>query len=330
MSTPPIHGKSAAAGDLDQAQRDQRNEDLAARLFDYQARNELSDNRLGSLLGSNGTYVSRYRTNQFTGDLFAFETKITELLTKDELMEGDSVKLSQEGFVVRSVANFLDFIHVNRMLGVGHGPAGKGKTCAARIYAANHPRCVYVHLWDWTSSRDRLVMTLAKAARVRRAARENYAEALVRTFRDSDRLLVLDNGQRLTERCRKFLCDFHDATRTPIAILGNPEIVAQFEKNDQHKSRLGRCCNVTLTEAEQIEENNKRTVLTLLENHFAAARSDKQAQSLVLDILRTKDSGAARTSAHVLRLAERITRAEPATAPAQAIRLAETQLARAA
>ena len=80
-------------------------------------------------------------------------------------MEGDATKLSGEGFCVRSVHSFLDFVMTNRQLGVGHGPAGKGKTCAARLYAANHTRSLYLHIWDWSASRDRLITELARTSR---------------------------------------------------------------------------------------------------------------------------------------------------------------------
>jgi hypothetical protein len=103
--------------------------------------------------------------------------------------------------------------------------------------------------------------------------------------------------------------------------------VTQFRKNDQHFSRLGRCCDITKTEAEMLADTNKRTVLTLLQNNFPAAIHDKEAQSLALEVLRTPNGGASRTVRGVLRLAERITRSE-AMKPAEAIRLAETQLAR--
>lgn len=317
-------GKTPAANTAPQA----RNEELAARLFEYQKRHELSDDRLGKLLASNSTYVSRYRTGGFTGDMERFEKAIGDLLLKEELMEGDETKLVDSGFCVRSTMGFLTFINDNRQLGVGHGPAGKGKTCAARLYAAHNPRSLYLHVWDWTASRDKLVTALASAARIRRQARETTAEALVRTFRDSDRLIILDNAQRITERCRKFLIDFYDATRTPIALIGNPEIVAQFQKNDQHFSRLGRCTNVTLTDAEHAAETNKKTVLTLLETYLPEAAHDKAAQSRCLELLRTPNGGASRTVRNVLRLTDRILRKDGARQLSEALMLAETQLAR--
>lgn len=306
-----------------------RNDDLAARLFALQKRLDLSDDKLGRKLGSTATYVSRYRgfhEGKWTGSLVNFESAVAELLMKEELMQGDDMTLSNEGFCVKSVFEYLDFIHQNRHIGVGYGPAGKGKTCAGRLYAASHTTCVYLHIWDWTTGRDKLISELFSAARVRCAKQESKAEALVRTFRDSDRLIIIDNAQRLTARSRKFLMDFFDATRTPIAMLGNQEIVKQFEANDQHASRLGRCIDVTDAGGENRAHIDKTSVSTLLKAYMPAAADDKAAQSQALEILRTKDGGAARAVKMTLKLAQRITGTAPSITPLDAIKLAKTQL----
>ena len=99
-------------------------------------------------------------------------------------------------------------------------------------------------------------------------------------YRDSDRLIILDNAQRLTERSRKFLIDF-DATRTPIALLGNPEIVQQFSATI-NTSAAGRCRNITLSDAEHAAEVNKKTVLTLLKTCFPRLLEDKARQTVRL------------------------------------------------
>lgn len=306
-----------------------RNDDLAARLFALQTRLNLSDDKLGRKLGSTATYVSRYRgfhEGKWTGSLVNFESAVAELLMKEELMQGDDMTLSNDGFCVQSVFEYLDFIHQNRHIGVGYGPAGKGKTCAGRLYAASHTTCVYLHIWDWTTSRDKLIAGLFSAARVRCAKQESKAEALVRTFRDSDRLIIIDNAQRLTARMRKFLMDFFDATRTPIAMLGNQEIVKQFEANDQHASRLGRCIDVTDAGGENRAQIDKTSVSTLLKAYMPAAADDKAAQSETLAILRAKDGGAARAAKMTLKLAQRITGTAPSITPLDAIKLAKTQL----
>jgi len=329
-TNPP--GKAAAANDGIAAANDAavaRNDDLAERLFAFQKRQQLSDEKLGKKLGSTATYVSRYRSyheGKWTGNLLNFEESISALLLKEELMNGDDITLSESGFCVESVFEFLDFIHQNRHIGVGYGPAGPGKTCAGKLYAAKNPTCVYLHIWDWTTGRDKLLDELIKAARVRLGKNESKAEALVRTFRDSDRLIIIDNAHILTTRSRKFLMDFFDATRTPIALMGNQEIVRKFESNDQHASRLGRCCDVTDAGGDKRASVDKASVLTLLQTYLPQAADDKAVQSQVLDILRTKDGGAARAVKMTLKLTQRITTTAPSVSVRDAIKLAQTQL----
>ncbi len=325
-------GKAAAANDPEAASIDAaalRNDSLAERLFALQKRQQLSDERLGRKLGYEATYVSRYRAfheGKWRGSLPKFEDAIASLLMKEELMQGDDMTLSEDGFCVKSVFEFLDFIHQNRHIGVGYGPAGPGKTCAGKLYAAKNPTCVYLHIWDWTTGRDKLINELTRAALVRCGKNESKAEALVRTFRDSDRLIILDNAQILTTRSRKFLMDFFDATRTPIAMLGNQEIVKKFELNDQHASRLGRCIDVTDAGGENRSRVDKASVITLLKAYMPAAADDKDAQSETLAILRKKDGGAARAAKMTLKLAQRITSTAGSITAKDAIKLAQTQL----
>ncbi|MBB5033137.1 AAA family ATPase [Prosthecobacter vanneervenii] len=325
MKTQSPTGKEAAPS----AATATRNEQLAARLFALQTRLSLSDDKLGRKLGYQATYVSRYRgyaEGKWQGNLQNFEDAIANFLLKEELMQGDDMQLAEEGFCVKSVFEYLDFIHQNRHIGVGYGPAGKGKTCAAKLYASKNPTCVYLHIWDWTTGRDKLISELCTIARVRCAKGESKAEALVRTFRDSDRLIIIDNAQRLTSRSRKFIMDFFDATRTPIALFGNPEIVRLFEANDQHASRLGRCIDVTDAGGEARSDVDKASVLTLLKAYMPEAANDKGAQSQALEILRAKDGGASRAVKMTLKLAERISKTATSISATDAIRLAKTQL----
>lgn len=330
MPTPKPAMKSAAAHDKDQAALDAanvkpRNETIAARLFDFQARHGLSDDRLGRMLGSSSTYVSRYRNNVFTGDLPKFESTAEAVMLRHELMQGDESEISPAGFCVESVRSFLDLIQQQRQIGAGYGPAGRGKTKASQLYAYQRPGTIYIHLWDWTARKDLLIAELCRASGIRRAKSDaTPTHALVRSLRDSDRLLILDNAHELHPSGRRWLADFHDSTKLPIALIGNPQIVAQWEANDQHASRLGRCVDIT-----EITDT-KSTVLHLLKSYLPTASTDRPSQSLALDILRKDKGGAARSVKMHLRLAARILGEAPTTSPAEAIRLAATQLIHAA
>lgn len=333
MKALQLKGKASAAADTETALIDAtqqaRNEPLAARLFDYQTRNHLSDDQLGKRLGSSGTYVSRYRNfhkGDFKGHLSTFETAADQLLIREELMEGDASPLSLDGYCVEAVHSFLDLITQQAQLGIGHGPAGRGKTKAAQLYAAEHRGCIYLHLWDWTNRKEIVISELARVAGVRRAKNDvSTCAALVRVLRGSGRLIIIDNAQELTPAGRRFIADFHDATQVPIALLGNPEIIGQFERNDQHASRLGRCVDVTTI------ADTKTTVLNLLANYLPAAAADKTAQAEALAILRKEKGGAARSVKMHLRLAAKIISGGGGKiSPLEAIQLARTQLIHAA
>ena len=318
-------GKAAAANDPEAAELDAkfspRSEGCFLRLQSYQSRNRLSDEQLGKRLGSNGTYVSRYRNNKFLGDISEFEGRAEQLLAREELMDGDEGKLSDKGFCVEPVNSFLNLVRNQRMMGVGYGPAGRGKSKACQLYAAAHKGTIYLHVNAWATGRDRVIDDIARIAGVRRAKSDKtMTDSLLRVLRDSDRLLIIDNAQRLTESGRKWLADFHDATRIGIALVGNPEIEEQFLRNDQHASRLGRCVDVTaITDA-------KTTVLHLLKSYLPDALEDKATQAEALAILRLEDGGAARAVKMHLRLATKIREGSPQTTPAEAVKLARTQL----
>lgn len=328
--TKPTAMKSAAANDTDQAAIDAaaakpRSEAIAAKLFEFQSRHGFSDERLGRMLGSSATYISRYRSNDFKGDLAKFESTAEAVMLRHELMQGDDSEISPAGFCVESVHGFLDLIQQQRQIGVGYGPAGRGKTKASQLYAYQRPGTIYIHLWDWTARKDLLIAELSRAAGVRRAKSDaTPTHALVRSLRDSDRLLILDNAHELHPSGRRWLADFHDSTKLPIALVGNPQIVAQWESNDQHASRLGRCVDIT-----EITDT-KSTVLHLLRSYLPAAAADRPSQGLALEILRKQKGGAARALKMHLRLAARILGGSPATPPAEALRLASTQLIHAA
>lgn len=236
-------------------------------------------------------------------------------------MDGDGFKMSERGFCVEPMSEFLNLVRNQRMMGVGYGPAGRGKSKACQLYASKNNGTIYLHVNAWATGRDRVIDDICRLAGVRRAKSDkSMTDALLRILRDSDRLLIIDNAQRLTESGRKWLADFHDATRIGIALVGNPEIELQFLRNDQHASRLGRCVDVTpLTDT-------KATVLHLLDSYLPDAVNDKPTQAEALDILKLPDGGSARAVKMHLRLASKIREGSPQTAFAEAVKLARTQL----
>lgn len=314
--------KSAAANDQDQAALDQQHYDetLMERLAEYQKRHALTQDSLGKRLGSSGTYVNRYFNRTFAGDLAKFQITVEALLDSEDLTAEGNTTLVERDFSVAPVARFLNHVKGHGFIGIGHGPAGGGKTCGARIYAAKHPGSVYVHITAWTASVHALSKLLIRKLGARGRKGENRYEAIARVLKGSDRLLILDNAQRLCESTRRWICDLYDETQIPIALIGNPEIQAQWERNDQHGSRVGLCRSIVATDKTVLQ----RSAATLLNLHLPDAANDPEAVKIAAHLI--GGFGAARAVKMHARLAAEMLRGGQVTNPAQALQLSTTQL----
>ena len=55
----------------------------------------------------------------------------------------------------------------------------------------------------------------------------------------SERLVIIDNAQRIDISGLRWLMDFHDATGVSFALVGNPEVLVKLRGKDQLYSRIG-------------------------------------------------------------------------------------------
>jgi DNA transposition AAA+ family ATPase len=66
-----------------------------------------------------------------------------------------------------------------------------------------------------------------------------WALWMEQVLRGTERLIVVDNANRLHFHSFQWLMDFHDATLVPIAFVGNPEVLDILRRSDQLFSRIG-------------------------------------------------------------------------------------------
>jgi hypothetical protein len=335
---PTTSGKSAAAGDAEQAITDARNANLIIALRQYQQAHNLTDaardlRTLASRMGTSDTYLFRYLKNDFKGSLAKFEEKLAAFLSSDhEAKVEANAEIIAQDFIVAGMKAFLRQVKAHGFIGVGHGPAGRGKTYAAKLYAAQHPTtAIYLHATCWSCGRHELTRSLARAMQLVRPPKGvNLDEALVAKLGGSDRLVIIDNAHRLTEGARRWLADFWDTARLPIALIGNPEIERQWQRNDQHGSRVGLHRDVTLDlgSADKPGTTAKATALHLLRLHLPEAAD---LPEVVADATRSLPGfGGCRAVVMRSRLAANILSGGRVTDPAEAWKLARTQLITAA
>lgn len=312
------HGKAAAANDttatIDEA--------LLKALQSFQKEKGLSQNQLARRLGVSPAYVSLAMKQKFPGDIPAFEARIESLLAGEAANEREvvNVTLCSKGFLVEPMRQFLFSVQHTRDIGVAWNGAGNGKTCAIAVYLQNNPLAVCVtalkSLSGWRSIRDALLAALPVK---RRAKNETWNEFLRRTFRGSERLLIVDNAHLLTESARQWLAyDWHEQTGCGLALVGNEIIVNQWKANDQQLSRVGLAMELKAASA---PKDNAREILA----QFMPEAAD-DAESLALAARLMKERGAGRAVRKHAALAHELYDAKAAETPAAALKLANTML----
>lgn len=264
---------------------------LISELQDIQSKQRIKSQReLARLVGVSETYITRAFNGTFTGNVEVFESKARAFIAQaQQSRRAPAEVLSEKGFMVEPMNVFLSTVQQTGDIGVAWSDAGKGKTKGIEIFRRKDPLCVVVtakkSLSGWRSLRTAILNGLP-TQNFRRG--ESADALLLRTFSGSRRLLIVDNAHLLTESARAWLAyDWHEETGCPVALVGNPVIVEQWNANDQHQSRVGLALEMEPTSKAR---DTAREALRLL---LPAAASDE----LVLDMAEAviKSKGAARS-----------------------------------
>lgn len=328
MKEAKLQGKAAAAND-DSIPADlavskmgrQIDPALVDLLKDYKARHKLTNDDVGRRMRSNGTYVSRAFTGTFTGDADAFEEAAREMLRNEIEARRESEALMEHGFMVEPMFDFLNSTKHSRSIGVAWSDPGKGKTKALEVYRRKDPLCVVVTatqgLAGWRALRDAILNEIPNK---RRMKHENWDSWIKRNFYKTGRLLIIDNAHLLTASCRHWLAyDWHDATDCPVALIGNEEIVQDWKRNAQHKSRVGVAYEV------KPRQRPGDTVEHLIKLYLPQAAHDEKVKSLAVQIL--KGEGACRAvEKHLLIASDLIESSPDRYTPETALRAANNVL----
>jgi len=216
------------------------NEELRARLEIYRDEHQLTNGELGRELGKDATAVSKYLNSKPEGNVEALESTAEDVLKnarrKKKMADTTTLVTDQ----VRRICGDMDIIRKTNDVGLIHGPAGVGKSIAWAHYLAQYTSVIGVTLSRGEGSShavERLVFSSIETARWKGdSPRIDFIRS---KLTGSNRLLAIDNAHRLTASGIEWLFDLHDQTRLPVALLGNPELLDEIKKNDQHFSRIG-------------------------------------------------------------------------------------------
>ncbi|ODU24022.1 MAG: hypothetical protein ABS95_02520 [Verrucomicrobia bacterium SCN 57-15] len=217
------------------------NPELLTRLKAYSDTNKLSLNQLGLQLAAHPSAISKYLNGKPEGDVNRLEASIEDLLKN---ASSRVIEKKEEFFhtnITDTIFTAFNTIRHDIDFGLLTGDAGIGKTTAIQMYLAKNPLAINVYLHARARnalSVERLIASEIDIARWDR--RMPLFDFICQRLKGSNRLLIVDNGQRLSRGGLDLLFDLHDLAEIPVCILGNPEeLYPKISRNDQMFSRVG-------------------------------------------------------------------------------------------
>ncbi len=218
------------------------NRELAAQLVSLRTEKELTNKKLAALLGINGvteTYLSKYINDKLDRDVPEFESIALDIVRSIRERMNFTSSILQTS-VVRKMGNVLNLIRKTGDFAALTSPAGNGKTSAVRYYTAENPSAIPITLNATTRDASKVEGLVFRSTDHRDwKGQTSRFDFLVKRFKGTGRLLIVDNAQRLTMSGRQWVFDFADEAECPVALIGNPEMIDAIRGNDQQFSRIG-------------------------------------------------------------------------------------------
>lgn len=274
------------------------NTSLHARLMEYKATGNRGEpysiSDLAKQLGTNTTQVNKYLRMKPEGNVEKLESLIEDMLKAARRREISDVPRFDTN-VTKQVYLICEQIRKTNDVGLIHGPAGIGKSEAIAMYLERTPLAIGITVKAWTKGATEFEMALFRSVEtLKKPFGLNRGEWLSGRLLGSNRPIVIDNAHRMTKGALAYLFDFHDATKCPIVLVGNPEVLEVIKENDQHYSRIGTVVQLDLQGARAAADKLLHALAPelngdLLVEATSTAKASGHLRTLKKQILLTRD-----------------------------------------
>jgi DNA transposition AAA+ family ATPase len=139
--------------------------------------------------------------------------------------------------VAKAFLNVTRLVCENGTMGLVIGPTGIGKSRCAQAAHETYVGSVYLRIINGYHHPRGLTHALAaplgvrdSRACVRGGHHESELERVIAILRDSSRLLILDEAQKLTDDALELLRDIHDSTGVPILLLATKDLHDRIQR----------------------------------------------------------------------------------------------------
>lgn len=140
--------------------------------------------------------------------------------------------------------------HASNEILLLYGPAGCGKTTALKHYAENNNGVTYIEADATTGTPRAILLTLLESIGGQPiGSTTQVMKSILNTLRGTNRLIIIDEAQHLTERSFDTIRAINDKIGIGLVYSGNPGILKQMygrkeQEFDQLYSRIGLHCEL--------------------------------------------------------------------------------------
>jgi DNA transposition AAA+ family ATPase len=169
--------------------------------------------------------------------------------------------------VAKDMLTIARLVRENQTMGLCLGPTGIGKSRCAEAIHEKYVGSIYVRIITGYHHPMGLTRAIAGQLGVRSGYRRRndpqyqmQLERVIDAFRDSSRLLIIDEAHALQDRALELLRDIHDTTGIPILMIATKELHDRIKKNaDPDRGQLYSRCEVVhhLTEGYDVYSGGK-------------------------------------------------------------------------
>ena len=222
-------------------------------LTEYIARTGASQSRVSKELGMSKTTLSLFLNGTYTGNNQELAKSIEQYMRIGTARQA-TAKAPDFCAEVRNTVEILEktrIAHVQNVISLIYGPAGCGKTTALQHYAHSNNGVIYVEA-DVTTHSPRCILKLILTAMGEESngSTADMMRELLSKLTDTNRLLIIDEAQHLTEKSFDTVRAINDKAHIGIVYAGNPSILKrmygrQIEEFDQVYSRTIYKCRLS-------------------------------------------------------------------------------------
>jgi len=134
--------------------------------------------------------------------------------------------------VAKSMLTIARLVHENKTMGLALGPTGIGKSRCAQAIHEHYVGSLYIRIMSGYHHASGVVSAIAAQIGVRKVsgARSEHTkcqsqlERVVSTLQNSDRLLILDEAQKLADPALEVLRDIHDTAGVPVLFIATKDL----------------------------------------------------------------------------------------------------------